>query len=182
MYGKFNEPVTLKRDCPAVAVPEGVTVDLPEGTVATLAQALGGSFTIYVRGHMFRIAGEDADALGKEPPPIPELAAHASHEDVERLVWERMQTCYDPEIPVNIVDLGLIYECRVEPHSHDVRDVFVKMTLTEPSCGMGQCLADDVKSRIEQIATIRAAHVELVFEPRWTPDRMSAVARLETGM
>ena len=182
MYGKVNEPVPLRRDCAAVAVPEGVDVSLPKGTVGTLTQSLGGNFTIYVRGHMFRIAGRDADALGKPPPPELKLPANATDEDVERLVWEQMKTCYDPEIPVNIVDLGLIYECRVEAGSEAAREVFVKMTLTEPSCGMGQYLAHDVKQRIELIPTVMAAHVELVFEPRWTRDRMSPVAHLETGL
>jgi probable FeS assembly SUF system protein SufT len=182
MYGRVKEPVTLGRDCRAVAVPEGVDVSLPKGTVGTLTQALGGNFTVYVRGHMFRIAGADADALGRTRPATPELPAGATHADVEKLVWEQMKTCYDPEVPVNIVDLGLIYECRVEPRGNDAREVFVKMTLTEPSCGMAQWLADDVKSRIELIPTVQAAHVELVLEPRWTPERMSAVARLETGL
>jgi metal-sulfur cluster biosynthetic enzyme len=93
-----------------------------------------------------------------------------------------MKTCYDPEIPVNIVDLGLIYECRVEPLGDARRQVFVKMTVTEPSCGMARWLAEDVKGRIELIPTVAAAHVEMVFEPRWTPERMSPVARLETGL
>jgi probable FeS assembly SUF system protein SufT len=182
MYGRVNHPLTLARDCPAVAVPEGVDVSLPKGTVATLTQALGGNFTIYVRGHMFRVAGVDADALGRTPPPAPELPKEASHADVERLVWEQMKTCYDPEIPVNIVDLGLIYECRVEPVGERQRQVFVKMTVTEPSCGMARWLAEDVKSRIELIPTVETVRVEMVFEPRWTPERMSAVARLETGL
>jgi probable FeS assembly SUF system protein SufT len=182
MYGKVNQPVVLARDCAAVAVPEGVDVNLLKGTVGTLAQTLGGNFTVYVRGRMFRIAGADADALGRTPPPVPVLPAGATHEDVENLVWEQMKTCYDPEIPVNIVDLGLVYECRVEPCSDGRREVFVKMTLTEPSCGMGQFLADDVKSRIELIPTVKAAHVDLVFEPRWTAECMSPVARLDPGL
>jgi probable FeS assembly SUF system protein SufT len=182
MYGRLQEPVTLGRDCPAVAVPEGVDVTLPKGTVGTLTQSLGGNFTIYVRGHMFRIAGADADALGRTSPAAPTLPEGASHGDVEKLVWAQMRTCYDPEIPVNIVDLGLIYECRVEPRGEDRREVFVKMTLTDPSCGMAQWLTEDVKSRIEAIPTVEAAHVEFVLEPRWTRDRMSPVARLETGL
>lgn len=182
MYSKSSEPVTLTRDCTAVAVPEGVTVNLPKGTVGSLTQWLGGSFTVYVQGRMFRIAGEDAEALGKEPPPVPVLPPDPSREDLEKLVWEQMKTCYDPEIPVNIVDLGLVYECRLEEGEGETRQVFVKMTLTEPSCGMGGVLADDVKTRIEMIPTVSAAHVELVFDPPWTWDRMSEVARLETGM
>ncbi len=182
MYSEVNEPLTLRRECTAIAVPEGVTVDLPKGTVCTLTQALGGSFTVYVRGRMFRIAGKDADALGKEPPTVPELPPGASDEDVENLVWEQMKGCFDPEIPVNIVDLGLVYDCRIEKVAQEARDVFIKMTLTTPSCGMGETLSEDVKSRVELVPTVRAAHVELVFEPPWTRDMMSDVARLKTGL
>ena len=182
MYGKFSEPVQLTRDCTGIAVPEGVAVDLPKGTVGSLAQSLGGNFTVYVRGRMFRIAGADADALGKQPPPAPELPPDASRADVERLVWEQMKTCFDPEIPVNIVDLGLVYECRIEEKQADIREVFIKMTLTEPSCGMGDVITQDVKGRVELVPTVVAAHVELVFDPPRTWDRMSEVARLETGM
>ena len=182
MYGRYSEPICLSRDCDAVAVPEGVAITLPKGTVGTLAQALGGSFTVYVQGKMFRIAGHDADALGKQAIVAPELPADASLEEVEKLVWEQMKTCFDPEIPVNIVDLGLVYECRVEPRDDGFREVFVKMTLTEQSCGMGQVISDDVRSRIELISVVSAARVELVFDPPWKPEMMSEVAKLETGL
>lgn len=183
MYEKDSETVTLCRDCPAVAVPQGVEMKLPEGTVGSLVQSLGGSFTVYVRGKMFRIAGEDADALGKEhPPPVPEIPPGASDDDVERLVWEQMKTCFDPEIPVNVVDLGLIYGCRIEKRGDDSLEVFIEMTLTVPSCGMGGVLARDVKQRVEMIPTVTAAHVRLVFDPPWTRERMSDLAKLETGL
>ncbi len=183
MYEKDSETVTLRRDCPVVAVPQGVDMILPEGTVGTLVQALGGSFTVYVRGKMFRIAGEDADALGKRPPPDTlDLPAGASEEDVKRLVWEQMKTCFDPEIPVNVVDLGLIYDCRVETREQGMHEVYVKMTLTVPSCGMGEILARDVQQRIELIPSVSTAHVELVFDPPWTRERMSDLARLKTGL
>ena len=182
MYGRYSEPVCLSRDCDAIAVPEGVAITLPKATIGTLAQALGGSFTVYVQGKMFRIAGQDADALGKEPMVMPELPADASLEEVEKLVWEQMKSCFDPEIPVNIVDLGLVYECRVESRQDGSRAVYVKMTLTEPSCGMGQVIAEDVKSRIELIAAVSEAHVDLVFDPPWKPEMMSEVAKLETGL
>ncbi len=183
MYAKDTESVTLVRDCVAVAVPEGVEMRLPKGTVASLVQALGGSFTIYVRGRMFRIAGADADALGKDPPaPLPERGAVASRAELGKLVWEQLQTCYDPEIPVNIVDLGLVYDCRLEQVSEDLSDVFIQMTLTVPSCGMGEVLAKDVRARVELLPGIRRAHVDLVFDPPWTRDRMSDLARLQTGL
>jgi probable FeS assembly SUF system protein SufT len=182
MYGKSCEPVRLSRECPAVAVPEGVPVTLPKGTVGSLSQALGGSFTVYVQGKMFRIDGRDADALGKEPLRPPELPAGAGDADIERLVWEQMRGCYDPEIPVNVVDLGLVYECRIETGADGGREVFVTMTLTDPACGMGEVLACDMQSRLELVPTVRAAHVSVVFDPRWTPERMSEVAKLATGV
>jgi probable FeS assembly SUF system protein SufT len=183
MYEKDSETVTLHRDCLAVAVPQGVEIELPKGTVGSLVQALGGSFTVYVRGKMFRINGEDADALGKKsPPPLPELPPGASDEELKRLIWEQMKTCFDPEIPVNVVDLGLIYRCHVEKQEDDSYEVFIEMTLTVPSCGMGDVLAQDVKQRVELIPSVTAVHVKLVFEPPWTRERMSDLARLETGL
>src|SRR5512139_1427522 len=106
-----NEPIVVQRDVQAVIIPAGIEVKLRTGAVGYITQALGGSFTIYVEGNLFRIAGEDADAIGKEPPTRPELPPGATDEDVRNLVWEQMKTCYDPEIPINVVDLGLIYEC-----------------------------------------------------------------------
>ncbi len=182
MYGRSSEPVRLNRDCDAVAVPEGVEVSLPEGTLGSLVQALGGSYTIYVQGRMFRIAGEDADALGKTPLPLPQLPADASAADLEKLVWDQLRTCFDPEIPVNIVDLGLVYECRIEPQGDSGHEVLVRMTLTEPSCGMGKVLSEDVAGRIELVPTVSKAHVQLVFDPPWSRDMMSDVAKLETGL
>jgi probable FeS assembly SUF system protein SufT len=150
--------------------------------VGTLSQALGGSFTVYVQGKMFRIAGRDADAIGKPVPAPPALPPDATLPEVQELVWQQLRTCYDPEIPVNVVDLGLVYENRVVEPEPGVRDVLIRMTLTEPSCGMGEVLAAEVKERVEMVPTVRSARVELVFEPPWTPERMSEVARLETGI
>ena len=131
MYGASNEAVTLSRDCEAVSVPEGVDIVLPQGTVATISQSLGCSFTVYVRGKMFRVAGENADALGKEPPPLPDLPPNPSIADVEKLIWTQLRRCFDPEIPVNVVDLGLIYDCIVRDESGGGRSVSIAMTLTE---------------------------------------------------
>ena len=182
MTRQHSEPVRIRRDCEAVAVPEGVTVTLSEGTLGSLAQALGGSFTVYVQGRMFRIAGQDADALGKSPQPLPELPEDASPAEVEKLVWDQLRTCFDPEIPVNIVDLGLVYECRIEPKEAGRHEVYIRMTLTEPSCGMGEVLCEDVKGRVELVPTVSEAHVVLVFDPPWNRDMMSEVAKLETGL
>ena len=182
MFGHTNEPVTLSRDVRAIIIPIGEAVTLREGTVGFLTQALGGSFTVYVEGNLFRIAGEDADAIGKEPPVRPELPPGATEEDVRRLVWDQLKSCYDPEIPINIVDLGLIYDCEVSRNDDGSRNVDVRMTLTAPGCGMGDFLAQDVKDRIEAIPTIREARVEIVFDPPWNQSMMSEAARLETGM
>jgi len=182
MYRSDNEPVTLTRDVDAIIVPAGVNVKLRQGQQGFITQALGGSFTIYVEGNLFRIAGEDADAIGKEPPVRPELPPGATEEDVRRLVWDQLKSCYDPEIPINIVDLGLIYDCEVSRNDDGSRNVDVRMTLTAPGCGMGDFLAQDVKDRIEAIPTIREARVEIVFDPPWNQSMMSEAARLETGM
>jgi probable FeS assembly SUF system protein SufT len=182
MYGQDSEPVTLARDCVAIIVPAGDQVVLRKGARGLITQALGGSFTVYLHGNLFRIAREDADALGKEPVPLPQLPPDAADEDVEDLVWEQLRTCFDPEIPINIVDLGLIYECNLKHAEGGDRDVEVKMTLTAPGCGMGDVLVMDVKDKLEIIPTIREARVELTFDPPWNRDMMSEAARLQTGM
>ena len=163
-------------------VPQGETVTLPAGSYGYITQALGGSFTVYVEGNLFRIAGNDADALGKEPPKPIELSDDASDEDVEKLVWQQLRTCFDPEIPFNIVDLGLVYEVELKHLDDGRREVDVKMTLTAPGCGMGDILVDDVRSKLEIIPTVAEADVELVFDPPWGRHMMSESARLETGM
>lgn len=182
MYSRSSEPVRFERDCAAVLVPQGDGVTLPAGTVGYITQALGGSYTVFVEGNLFRIAGQDADAIGKEPTEPLELAAGASDEDVEQLVWRQLRTCFDPEIPINIVDLGLVYEAVVSHREDGGRTVAVKMTLTAPGCGMGEILVDDVRSKLEMVPTVAEADVELVFDPPWTRNMMSEAARLETGM
>ena len=182
MYFARNEPVTFSRDCDAVLIPSGDPVTLPAGTYGFLTQALGGSFTVYIEGNLFRIAGIDADAIGKEPLKPPEVPENASESDIEAVVWEQLRTCFDPEIPINVVDLGLIYECVVEPTDDGKRVVYVKMTLTAPGCGMGDILAADVREKIELVPTVERAEVELVFDPPWNQSMMSEAARLEAGL
>lgn len=182
MYSRTSEPVKFERDCPAVMVPSGEIVSLPAGSVGYITQALGGSFTVYVEGNLFRIAGSEADAIGKPPMAAPELAEGASDHDVEVLVWEQLRTCFDPEIPVNIVDLGLVYECNLFRLDDGARRAEIKMTLTAPGCGMGDTLVSDVQSKVELIPTITEADVELVFDPPWNQNMMSEAAKLETGM
>ncbi|MHC9084770.1 putative Fe-S cluster assembly protein SufT [Luteimonas sp. RIT-PG2_3] len=182
MYSRSSEPVRFERDCDAVLVPAGDAVSLPAGSIGYLTQALGGSYTVFVEGNLFRIAGKDADAIGKEPPQALELPEGAGDDLVEQLVWQQLRTCFDPEIPVNIVDLGLVYEAVVMPVEQGQRKVEVKMTLTAPGCGMGEILVEDVRSKIELIPTVADADVELVFDPPWNRNMMSEVAKLETGM
>lgn len=182
MYSRSSEPVRFERDCAAVLVPQGEAVTLPAGTIGYITQSLGGSWTVFVEGNLMRIAGSDADAIGKEPPAPIELPEGASDEDVEALVWRQLRTCFDPEIPVNIVELGLVYSAEVSRGKDGQRKVDVNMTLTAPACGMGDILVEDVRSKIELIPTVAEADVELVFDPPWNRTMMSDVARLETGM
>ena len=182
MFSHTSQPCTFERDCEVVMIPSGDAVTMPAGAIGYITQALGGSFTVFIDGNLFRIAGIDADAIGKEPVLPPSLPEHATEDDVENLLWEQMKTVYDPEIPVNIVDLGLIYRCDMRDNGQGERIVDVTMTLTAPGCGMGDILVDDVRSKLELVPTIDRVNVELTFEPPWNHSMMSEVARLETGM
>lgn len=181
-YSQTSETIRFERDCAAVMVPQGDVVTIPAGQAGYITQALGGSFTVYVDGSLFRIRGADADALGKEVPPPLELSENAADEDVEKLVWQQLRTCFDPEIPINIVDLGLVYSCELDRREDGGRKVNVQMTLTAPGCGMGDILVDDVRTKLEMIPTVAEADVDLVFDPPWNHSMMSEAARLETGM
>jgi probable FeS assembly SUF system protein SufT len=182
MYSAQNEPVTLERDCDAVLIPMGEKVTLPKGTSGFITQALGGSFTIYIEGNLFRVAGIDADAVGKEPIKPPAVPDDASDEDIESVIWDQMRTCFDPEIPINIVDLGLVYSCDIEGSANGGRNVRIKMTLTAPGCGMGPILMEDVKEKLEIIPTVERADVELVFDPPWSTAMMTDEAKLQAGL
>ncbi|MCC2658051.1 MAG: sufT [Panacagrimonas sp.] len=177
-----HESVRLTRDVIGVLIPQGTKVELPEGADAEITQALGGSFTVLVQGHLFRIDGTDADSLGKAVVKGPELAADAGDSEIENAVWSQLRTCYDPEIPVDIVELGLVYECRIEPiaDSGD-RKAVIRMTLTAPGCGMGDILVGDVKTKVLQVPRVTEADVELTFDPPWTRDMMSEAAQLAVG-
>ena len=178
------EMVALERDVEASVVPSGTRVTLEKGESATITQSLGGTFTVVVNGNMFRIDGKDADALGKESvaSSSEQLGRAETEEDLEKQVWDQMKTCYDPEIPVNIVDLGLIYDCHIENLESDSNKVNVKMTLTAPGCGMGPAIQADVENKILCVETIDEVDVELVWEPIWGREMMSEAARLELGM
>lgn len=178
-----QETVTLSRDVVGILIPAGTKVELPEGAEAVVTQALGGSFTVQVQGHLFRIDGKDADVLGKTPEQAPVLSADASEAEVTEAVRAQLKTVYDPEIPINVVDLGLIYDCRLEPAggADGGWKLQVAMTLTAPGCGMGDILVADVKAKALAVPTVRDAAVELVFDPPWTQDMMSEEAKLQAG-
>jgi probable FeS assembly SUF system protein SufT len=176
------ETVALTRDVIGTLIPAGTKVELPSGTSATVTQALGGSYTVQVEGHLFRIEGKDADALGKQATRGPDVPENATDADLEKAVWDQLRTVYDPEIPINVVELGLIYECKLERPSPDMRKAVVKMTLTAPGCGMGDILVADARSKILEIPGIKEADVQLVFDPPWTQDKMSEAARLQAGL
>ena len=182
MFGHMHEEITISRDVKAIIIPAGEELLLREGTSGFVTQALGGSFTIYVEGNLFRIAGGDADAIGKDPVPPPEVPENASDEDIEAVIWDQLKTCYDPEIPVNIVDLGLVYRCDVTPLGNGERSVSVDMTLTAPGCGMGDIIVQDAQEKIAVVPTVSDVRVELVFDPPWNQSMMSEEARLQTGL
>jgi probable FeS assembly SUF system protein SufT len=173
--------ITLRREVAAVRIPSGDHITLPEGTAVIVTQALGGTYTVVVahQAGMYRIRGADADALGKE---IVENAPTGEGAFAEAKVWEQLRNCYDPEIPVNIVDLGLIYSLDVTDDRQGGKSVGVKMTLTAPGCGMGPSLAADAEQRILSVPGVSSANVELVWDPPWSPDRISEAGREKLGM
>ncbi|MBK1733874.1 putative Fe-S cluster assembly protein SufT [Halorhodospira abdelmalekii] len=182
MYVPRGEPVVFERDCEAVVIPAGDSGTIPAGAEGVLTQALGGSYTVFLQGHLFRIDGTNADAIGKEPPTPPQLPEGASDADVEQIIWEQMATCYDPEIPVNVVDLGLIYRCDITKDGEGYRHVDIDMTLTAPGCGMGDILAHDIRVKVEMVPTVATTSVQLVFSPPWSQERMSEAAKLQVGL
>lgn len=175
------EIIILNRDVDALLIPSGARIYLQLGTEVTITQSLGGSFTVNIYGNLARIDGKDADALGKpvQTKMSEDILKDSSLEDV---IWEQMRSCYDPEIPVNIVDLGLIYECKLNEVAEKCFQVQIKMTLTAPGCGMGPTIAAEVKNKIECVPFIQEAEVEIVFDPPWNHTMMSDAAKLELGM
>lgn len=177
--------VTTTRDVPATMIPAGTPTIIPQGTEVTITQALGGTYTVMGPGIMARIESKDADALGLEKADsqaAPKAAAEqAGPLDMDQ-IWEAMKNCYDPEIPVNVVDLGLIYDCKAEPLPEGGNKVEVKMTLTAPGCGMGGVIAQDVENRIREIPGVSDVHVEVVWDPMWNQSMMTDAARLQLGL
>lgn len=176
-----REEAVLGRDCEAIQIPDGYPVLLPKGFRVFITQSLGGTYTVAGElGGLYRIAARDADALGKEVPAGTPPAA-ASGADLEQQIWNQLRQCYDPEIPVNVVDLGLIYDCHLEPSPDGGQVVHIQMTLTAPGCGMGEVLAQDVKTGIEGLPGVARAEVEIVFDPPWNQSMMSEAAKLQLG-
>ncbi len=175
-----HERTRTHREVDAVQIPDGIDIVIPEGEEVWITQQLGGSYTVMTdRGAMFRIDQKNADALGKEPPP--DLTEELSEGPLEDRVWAQMKRCYDPEIPVNIVDLGLVYDCAIDESAAQAAKVAVKMTLTAPGCGMGPVLAHDVVTRIEELPDVERANVEIVLDPPWNQNMMTEAAKLQLG-
>jgi probable FeS assembly SUF system protein SufT len=178
--------VQLLRDCPAVQIPAGHAVTLPRGTTVDITQSLGGSHTVQTGGGLFRVDGRDADALGLDVEPVAPAvttgAAAGSTDDLEQQVWETLKSCFDPEIPVNIVDLGLIYDLTLEPSAENGHRVSVKMTLTAPGCGMGQVIAADAQAKILGLPGVAQADVEIVWDPPWHQSMISPAGRRVLGL
>jgi len=182
---KTNEPIILSRDCEAIQIPSGKNVMLPAGSQVTVTQSLGGTYTVVTgQGDMVRIANKDADAIGKEAEAsqAEKLTVVEGPADLEKLVWDQLKTCFDPEIPVNIVDLGLVYHCQVTPLPEGGNKVDVKFTLTAQGCGMGGVLKADMQSKILSLSDVKDVDVEVVFDPPWEPSMMSDAAKIQLNM
>ncbi len=182
MRSHENEPFVVNREVRAVLVPAGAEVKLRPGQAGYITQALGGSFTVYVEGNLFRIAGEDAEAIGKESVKPPELPPNATEEDVRKLAWDQMRTCYDPEIPINIVDLGLVYKCEVTERPEGDHKVAIDFTLTSPACPLWGMLLEDIKRKVQSVPGVAESDVQVVFAPPWSTAMMTDAARLQLGL
>lgn len=186
-YGETESRV-LQRDCTAVSVPWGRPETLEEGSYALVTQRLGGSITVMSGGNLYRIDERNADALGLEaqlapPPPTPgDGGGERTAEQIEQAAWARLATCYDPEIPIDIVNLGLIYACTAEALPDGRFRLAVSMTLTAPGCGMGTLIADEARDKLLAIPGVAEAEVRLVWDPPWSREMMSEAARLEMGL
>lgn len=174
-----GEIIVLTRDCAATQIPSGIPQILPADSKVRVTQSLGGSYTVLTeQGYMVRVDVKDIDALG--------LTGAAGSQSApgdfsEQLVWDQLRTVYDPEIPVNVVDLGLIYECKIDPVEGG-NQIAIKMTMTAPGCGMADVLKMDIERRLASLPTVKKLDVEVVFDPPWNPTRMSEAARLQLGL
>jgi probable FeS assembly SUF system protein SufT len=171
-----NKIIVVNRECPALLVPDGIAITIKKDTFVTLTQSLGGAYTVLVNGNMARVDGTDADALGFKPIII-EFDNSGDETVIESNVWRALSAVYDPELPVSIVDLGLIYECKIEANT-----VLISMTLTAPGCGMGPVLVEDVKYKVGLVPNVDNVKVDLVLEPAWSREMMTEEAQLEMGL
>ena len=179
----MKPPIKILRDCDATLIPSGDEIKLIKGTLVRITQALGGDFTLYVNGNLVKIAGKDGDAIGEEVDNRIEKSIEINNgEYSDELVWEQLKTCFDPEIPVNIVDLGLIYDFSKKGNKKSGYSINIKMTLTAPGCGMGPSIAQDVDNKVSILPGVNAVLVEVVWDPVWDQSMMSEDAKLKLGM
>ncbi len=178
----MNAPIKMIRDCDATLIPSGDEIKLIKGTLVRITQALGGDFTVYVNGNLAKISGKDADAIGKEVDDSIQKLINDTDGYSDDLVWEQLKTCFDPEIPVNIVDLGLIYDFSKDGSKKGGYSITIKMTLTAPGCGMGPSIAQDVDRKVSTLPGVNDVSVEIVWDPAWDRSMMSEDAKLKLGM
>ena len=178
---QMRKEATVTRDVPAREIPSGTPITLKAGDPVIITQSLGGSFTVMTPvGFLARVDGRDADAIGEQPVVVDEAAQ--AGKTTEELAWDQLRTCFDPEIPVNIVDLGLVYSCNLSPLPEGGNRIDVKFTLTAPGCGMGDVLREDIKGKLLSVPEIKDADVQVVFDPPWSLQMMSDAAKLQLGM
>ena len=177
-----SELITLSRACEVIEIPSGTRGTLPAGAVVRIMQSLAGSYTVATdRGYMYRVDAKDTDALGLSNAATAQAPTVHEGNFSEQMVWDQLKTVYDPEIPVNIVDLGLVYSCVIVPMEQGGKSVHIKMSMTAPGCGMGNVLKADVESKLSRLPSVKAVHVEVVFDPPWHPGLMSDAAKLQLG-
>ena len=177
-----HREITLTRDCDAIQIPSGHPVILPQGMSVIITQSLGGTYTVATPGGLARVELKDADALGLDASDLASVAPTKFDGPAQEAVWEQLKTVFDPEIPVNVVDLGLIYDCQVDQKESGGSSVLVKMTLTAPGCGMGPAIAADARQKILAIEGVDEADVELVWDPPWNQSMISEEGRMKLGL
>ena len=182
MMKRHREDVLVQYTVQVERIPDGSLLELRAGTLAQLTQALGSSFTLVANGQLVRLKGSDAGAIGKSPPASVVLPDTVELKDLKDLIWQTLATCYDPEIPVNIVELGLIYRCELEPMDDGKMHVLIDMSLTAPGCGMGESIAEEVCDKVLDLPLVGEITVNLVFDPPWDRSRMSEAAQLTLGL
>ena len=177
-----SEPITVSRVCEVIEIPSGIRATLPAGAVVRIMQSLGSGFTVATdRGYMYRVDAKDTDALGLSNAATAQAPTVHEGPFSEQMVWDQLKTVYDPEIPVNIVDLGLVYSCDIAPLEQGGNSVHIKMSMTAPGCGMGNVLKGDVQNKLARLPGVEEVHVEVVFDPPWHPGLMSDAAKLQLG-